>query len=207
MYGRAHYSGSDSYNNYGDGLLGSEPRTRIYNKFAKFGLLNAFGMGIEYTITHAIIITGFPLRYREITDFTKAYLLSPLALIGRGTIWVGKGLYAASDPMPFPDDFGVTDVLLTAGSDLIAAGAVSVVYMLGSHAFDHQNLLIEKTFVDTFVTSVASMLVRPLIKDTLSCFADNCCGFWRRSQYVPLLENTSERGGRRMRRGSSDDDL
>jgi hypothetical protein len=205
MYARTHYS---DYGTNGR-LICPQPDPSILNRLAKFGLLNAFGMGIEYTITHAVIITGFPLRYREITDFTKTYLLSPLALIGRGTIWVGKGLYVASDPQPlFSEDFGISDLFYTASSDLIAAAAVDVVYALGSQSMGHQNLLIEKTFVDTFVTSIASQIVRPVVKNTLEYFADNCCGFWRRSQYSAIAEQPRESGGRRMRRGGdSDDDL
>jgi hypothetical protein len=139
-------------------------------------LVNLTGWSMEYMVTHVGFIVTNPLLYRSINKFTETYLVSPLGLIGRGTIWVGRGLYAISDPDARPED--IRQVLVQAGFDLVALAAVQAVYLTGSKMAGHSSLLIEKTFVDTVVASAVSSILASAVRNTLA----GRWSFWRRGE-------------------------
>jgi hypothetical protein len=131
-------------------------------KLARETLVNITGWSMEYMVTHLGFIVADPLLYRSLSEFTAKYLVSPLGLIGRGTIWLGRGLYAISDDEARPDN--VRQVLEQAGVDLVALATVQTIYAAGSTLTGHHGLLVEKTFVDTVVTSAASALLAGAVR-------------------------------------------
>ncbi|MES2219062.1 MAG: hypothetical protein V4501_11700 [Pseudomonadota bacterium] len=134
-----------------------EKKQTLVGYLAKAGLINGFGMSMEYMITHVGIIVVNPMRYRLLTAFTENYLVSPLGLIGRGAIWMGRGLLAVAVPGERPESF--EQVVKKSGIDLLALATVNVLYHAASKQAGHPNLLIEEALVDTVVTSMASSLI------------------------------------------------
>jgi hypothetical protein len=149
---------------------------------AREALVNLTGWSTEYMVTHIGLIVTNPLLYRGVNNFTEKYLLSPLGLIGRGTIWVGRGLLAVSDLETRPEN--IAQVLEQAGFDLVALAAVQAVYLTGSKLAGHSNLLIERTFVDTVVASAVSSLLRNTFGSRSS--------FWHRSAQMEEPQRGNE---------------
>jgi hypothetical protein len=151
---------SDDENDLGDiGFYPNcPPSSPVFTEWmaglAKGGLINGFGCGMEYMITHAGLITANPALYHALTGFSEKYLVSPLGLIGRGAVWLGRGLLAAAVPEERPDNFA--QVVRKAGFDLLAYGLVSVTYQVGSRYLGYYELLAERVVVDTVGVSVVS---------------------------------------------------
>jgi hypothetical protein len=147
-------------------------------RVAKFVLVNGTGWGAEYTFIHAGFIVTNPQLYQHLWDVASNYFVSPFGLMGRGLIWGTRGLLAIAFPSERPDN--IKAVLRTAGFDLAAWGLIGLTYWAGSSINKHTQLLIEVTFVDSFVISATSAALRLGTEIASECYSNTNWQFWQR---------------------------
>ena len=153
---------------------------------ARFAAQNLTGMGLEYMVFQAGILANNTQMYQGIFNFATNYYISPMALLGRSLIWAQRGLLAVAYKEERPEN--LREIAKSAICDLVALGFISFVYWGGSDLNRHTQLLIEIAFIDSFVVSGTSSLMRAGASKIKDCSQGIHWKFWQKRNGLASID-------------------